>query len=588
MRTILHLLPALALFPFLADEPQAARKPTTSTQTAPATEPAREEDAATQAIQRLLDEQLVETRHFQKELPLGQFLAALEKHLPKEKKVALRIDEEAFGRKSAEVAATPMLLPASPAKTSLRTILGLALAKIKTRADYRIGLREVAITTPQRALYTTTYDIRDLIEKPRLLTFIGEGRIALRDNLHLRNAEPAEKAALVVEAVFSRTDPYGREQTAAEPETIEVLNGTRLVVRANAARHALIADMLQTIRRWGEMFVIVKVRLYEVDAAFNTIVSKARRLSQEELDALEEKLLKKLLSDKPQQGESLFKRLEKQTLILAGEEVPVDNGREAALLSRHRARRCLPSPDQVRRGEKDRQTVLEGLTFLGGIQVTSDRRFVRIKLTEKATELQRIEKVKVWDATGKEVAAELPILDETIHSRAFIIPDGGSLLVPVHFRPPSARAKDRWWVLSITPRIVIAEEEQIIRQGSLESALPALLADVLSNPRLKATREFYGTPGDKRFALVNSEAWTWPKTFRPSVPGYQLAPVRRTGNRLLGIRIDQYQGEENDTIRVTLVNAGGDANGAVVGGCTLRYTTRPGDKGTVVELSPLP
>src|SRR5262245_21206263 len=190
MRTIAYLLPALALFPFLADEPQPDRKPTAPTQPVPMTEPAKQQDEAVRTIQHLLDQQLVETKDFRKELPLAQFLAALEQHLPNEKKLSLRIDKDAFGKKAAEVAATPMRLPASPARTSLRTVLGLALAKIKTRADYRIGTGEVAITTPERALYTATYDIRDLIEKPRLLTFADQGRIGFRGDLHLRNPEP--------------------------------------------------------------------------------------------------------------------------------------------------------------------------------------------------------------------------------------------------------------------------------------------------------------------------------------------------------------------------------------------------------------
>ena len=114
-------------------------------------------------------------------------------------------------------------------------------------------------------------------------------------------------------------------------------------------------------------------------------------LSESELNELEAKLT----WEKSPKGESLFKRLEKQTLILDGEEVTIDNGQESALLSRHRVVRCLPNPDQVRRGEKDPQTVLEGISFLGTVQSTPDRRFVRLKLTEKVTELQRIEKLKV-------------------------------------------------------------------------------------------------------------------------------------------------------------------------------------------------
>src|SRR5439155_4548734 len=97
----------------------------------------------------------------------------------------------------------------------------------------------------------------------------------------------------------------------------------------------------------------------------------------------------------------------------------------------------------------------------------------------------------------------------------------------------------------------------------------------------------YGTPGEKRFALVNSDAWDW-KEFHPSVPGYQLTPPRKTGNRLLGVRVDQDRLGENDTIRLTLINAGGNENGEAVGGCTLRYKVRSGEKEKEVELVPLP
>jgi hypothetical protein len=128
----------------------------------------------------------------------------------------------------------------------------------------------------------------------------------------------------------------------------------------------------------------------------------------------------------------------------------------------------------------------------------------------------------------------------------------------------------------------------MIRLGNLDALLPALVADVLNNPRLKATRDFYGTPGDKRFALVNSAAWTWPEKFAAATPGYQLTPAARMGKRLLGIRVDQYQEAEkenaNPMVIVTLLNAGGSENGAVVGGCTLRYTARSGVKGWTVEL----
>jgi len=162
------------------------------------------------------------------------------------------------------------------------------------------------------------------------------------------------------------------------------------------------------------------------------------------------------------------------------------------------------------------------------------------------------------------------------------------MLIPVHYRPRSVQEKNRWWVLSITARIIIEEEEQQIRLTMLNEILPVLVADVLKNPRLKTTREFYGTPGDKRFALVNSDAWIWLKEMEIDAPGYKLTPANRAGQRLLGVRVDRFQEAEkpggNAAISVTLLNAGGNVNGAAIGGCTVRYAARRTKKGWAVEL----
>ena len=51
--------------------------------------------------------------------------------------------------------------------------------------------------------------------------------------------------------------------------------------------------------------------------------------------------------------------------------------------------------------------------------------------------------------------------------------------------------------------------------------------------------------------------------------------------RLLGIRVERTE----PTISVTLVNAGGNDNGAVVGGCTILYKTRQTEKEWTVQLA---
>src|SRR5260370_38388474 len=93
------------------------------------TEPARQQEAI-QALQKLLDEQQLATNQFQKEMPLAEFLAAVEKQLPEGKKLALRIDREAFGKDAAAVAGTPIHFPTT--KMSLRRMLEQIIGKSNT------------------------------------------------------------------------------------------------------------------------------------------------------------------------------------------------------------------------------------------------------------------------------------------------------------------------------------------------------------------------------------------------------------------------------------------------------------------------
>src|SRR5262249_50891741 len=88
----------------------------------------------------------IETKDFQGEMPLAKFLRALEKQLPKEEKISLRIDDEAFGDDFCEIAATPVRLPVHPEGMNLGTALRLAIAKIKKKTDYRLGPAELVIT----------------------------------------------------------------------------------------------------------------------------------------------------------------------------------------------------------------------------------------------------------------------------------------------------------------------------------------------------------------------------------------------------------------------------------------------------------
>jgi RNA polymerase sigma factor (sigma-70 family) len=207
------------------------------------------------------------------------------------------------------------------------------------------------------------------------------------------------------------------------------------------------------------MYTIIKAQLYEVDDAFHTRLQKVKRLPVEELE-------RRFLAGNGPGGGDLFKLLDSQKLqqLEIGKAFRLNDGQAAMLLSRRQKVRCLPSPEQVRKGDKAPQQVQEGESLRAQTYISADRRFVRVKLTEKATEIEEIKKVKVPLGGDQEADADIPFLKETAQSRDVEIPDGGTFLMPAAYRPQAARAKDRWWVVRIDVRIYIEAEEREIRR----------------------------------------------------------------------------------------------------------------------------
>jgi hypothetical protein len=131
--------------------------------------------------------------------------------------------------------------------------------------------------------------------------------------------------------------------------------------------------------------------------------------------------------------------------------------------------------------------------------------------------------------------------------------------------------------------------------------LEQVLNDLLTNPDLEGAREFYGTAGVRRVALVKESPAAWPKNWRPAVVGYDfqyrseqtpvedfvywhlpagpriVGLVRSARPRLLAIRLDKLNlrpdREYDDQISVCVFNIGGDGGEPqVIGGCIVYYT----------------
>jgi hypothetical protein len=202
----------------------------------------------------------------------------------------------------------------------------------------------------------------------------------------------------------------------------------------------------------SDIYVIMKARLYEVDKAFHNKVAKARWLSKADLEELE---------TKPAADGKLFALLKKQKPFLTGKAVNIDPGKEGVLLRATKPIKCLPTPEQLRQGKKDRQTIDEGCTLGVQVHISADRRFVRARFLEKCLEIEGIEKVKVVvDDKGSEAVGEFVFTKEDSFSQARYIHDGGSILLPLNYRPPAVMKKKHWLVAEITSRIYIEEEER--------------------------------------------------------------------------------------------------------------------------------
>jgi hypothetical protein len=211
------------------------------------------------------------------------------------------------------------------------------------------------------------------------------------------------------------------------------------------------------ITKDNEMHVIVKARLYEVDEAAYEKLAKAKWLSRADLAKLEERG-----GAKPT---PLFAVLAKQKPFLAGKDINIGPDRDGALLTKTERINCLPAPEQLRQGKKGPQTIEEGFTLRAQVHISPDLRFVRAKFLEKNLEIEGTEKVKVVDNKGRLADGEIVFTKEASFSRTQYIPDGGSLLMPLHYRPSAVRKNKRRLVAVISVRLYIEAEERERRKA---------------------------------------------------------------------------------------------------------------------------
>jgi hypothetical protein len=279
-----------------------------------------------------------------------------------------------------------------------------------------------------------TYDVSDLICKPG-------GKTGL-DNVE-------EVVALVVQCV----GPKRWSATQKGGNTLEVVNGTRLEVRASARQHAEVADVLASLRRMLDVAVDVRAELRAVERAFFD-KELARRLGPVPGAGVGRAL---------PLGEKLEKAVRKHSALVKSGELRLANGRAATVLSLRKAFTYVAVPPKVAKGPEEVYRVgFTGLVLKARAVVSADRRYVNLRITQTTTDLLAVRRQPLGTgaARGKQGTVEVPHLDETTSAKAVTVGDGIALLVPVHARHARARGRGKVLVVVVRPEIYIKEEEE--------------------------------------------------------------------------------------------------------------------------------
>jgi hypothetical protein len=278
-----------------------------------------------------------------------------------------------------------------------------------------------------------TYDVLDLIHRPGGKT----------------GFDTVEE---VVALVVQYTGPKRWSATHKGGNTLDVVNGTRLEVRATLRQHAEIADVIAALRRLLDVAVDVRGELRAVQRKFFD-KELARRLGPVPGAGVGRAL---------PLGDKLEKAVRKHSTLVKSGEVRIANGRAATFFSLRKAFSYLAVPPKVAKAPEDVYRVgFTGLSMKARAVVSADRRYVTLQITQTTTDLLAIRKQPLGTgARGKQGTVEVPHLDETTSAKAVTVGDGGDVLVPVHARHSRARGKGKVLVVVVRPTIYIKEEEE--------------------------------------------------------------------------------------------------------------------------------
>ncbi len=247
-------------------------------------------------------------------------------------------------------------------------------------------------------------------------------------------------------------------------------DGGRLEVRANAKVQEEISDLIDAITRLSDLAVDVTAEVIEFDMAGFEKLSKA--LSKVSFKTKSPVLL---ATGEEFEDEARAPALEKELadvnkVLNEGKVIQWStnrflNGSNATFSARRSILTYHNRPDPgwfpiPGNTTSDPQYVKEGFALVGMPVVSSDRRFVRFKLTEQSVKVAGMRKRDLGEIGGQKVIAQTPELEDLGATGSAVVSDVGTLLFRLTYAP-----KDKVWVVMLQPRIFIpAEEDELKKQ----------------------------------------------------------------------------------------------------------------------------
>ena len=222
-----------------------------------------------------------------------------------------------------------------------------------------------------------------------------------------------------------------------------MLNEKKLEITASKAAHDQITDLLEALRRQYDLAVNIHGELIEIDRAYfeKQIKPKLAKEPEGKRD--------RLLLDQGAAAAIHKKAVEAKT-----NDRRIGNGKSALYLSQRTAFTYQDKGKKVSVG-------YHGVVLRISVQVSADRRFIRMNLTQSVTELIEINKIQLPAKPGEEpITVETPNLRKTETTVTAEIDDGLWVLLPLSYTRRGDTAKKTVLLALVQPTIYIGEEER--------------------------------------------------------------------------------------------------------------------------------